>query len=750
MNEEAFMNGRVSHGFREMVLMLLSASIAVMLLYTTAAYANDGDSLAAESIALTPQTNGIKCEWGNVTKGEVTWNALAKTITLNNATIKLGDKDDGIHIDGSSLDTLPTVTLKLVGTNTIVGNNQSLSSGIYAEVKRLIIIGPGTLNIKCAGCFQGICVDGTLDAQSGAVTIYGAKYGIDTLGGVTLAGSRITINNTRTSGIDSGDTVSLKRGTLSVNGAKGDAISSFGDVVVSGASVSMLHCSETGIHANESAVNVKSGKLVISDCKRGVCSDEGFSMTGGSVSVTRAKSSAIVALNGKAEISKGSVTAKCTSTNEYAIRASKGVMNKPSCLKAIVGLLDKGASFAVNNNTYVMAGDGNVILKSYGATSTKPEVNEVKFGNVNYSVTGIGAKAFATKRGRAITAITLGVPIESIGANAFYGTSRLTKLNIEDFYFDQASLNKKAFSKCGKNGGAGLKVYCEYAFDTKDAKKTLTKAGLSPKATFFPQVSAKKILEKATDNWIYYFRYLDDDKTQAVAITATDEHPDNAPSVYEEGQVWFVANGKATELFGSDFIGCYKGATKLYPVKGGHIFVVEESYVMTSSSTAWFIRDNKAIELPNVGGNLTMTGKNEFTASHSTHDPFRSYKRYYYHWNGKKLIEYGGKKMTETQLKHAKNGSKCLKIIAKLGKIGPIYYRSNGIINVNYNNGNAYSNVTLKFKAGKVTYAKVNTFGKRAIDRATDAGKYQKRNPDNVGRVAVSYPKSLPSKLRKH
>jgi len=152
----------------------------------------------------------------------------------------------------------------------------------------------------------------------------------------------------------------------------------------------------------------------------------------------------------------------------------------------------------------------------------------------------------------------------------------------------------------------------------------------------------------------------------------------------------------------------------LYSAKNGKLFVVEDATAVTSGKlVAWFIGQGKVKRLADVGGNLTKTGANQFVACRSAYAPAHSWKNYCFHWDGGKIVEYGGKKMSITHLKRARNGVRVIKAIrCKLGAITTIYYRSNGIINVNYKDstghGSRYDNVTLKYRSGTVTYAKVN------------------------------------------
>ena len=75
----------------------------------------------------------------------------------------------------------------------------------------------------------------------------------------------------------------------------------------------------------------------------------------------------------------------------------------------------------------------------------------------------------------------------------------------------------------------------------------------------------------------------------------------------------------------------------------------------------------------------------EFSFSHSSYDTGHTFKRYYMYWNGNGFTEYGGLRISEAQLRAVEGASRWLdEIIASGGVIGDIFYRENGIVNINY------------------------------------------------------------------
>lgn len=146
----------------------------------------------------------------------------------------------------------------------------------------------------------------------------------------------------------------------------------------------------------------------------------------------------------------------------------------------------KGTTFVVGGNTYRIDEfdqkdqEGDVTLTSYGAKSTKPTINTVRYHGIVFEVETIGRKAFNTTRGRKVTSITLGKEVDRVQAKAFYGTKRLKVINMSAsdivdlekvkgaWTIDEIDAAKQAFTgagaskltiRCGKKSKAYQKVY---------------------------------------------------------------------------------------------------------------------------------------------------------------------------------------------------------------------------------------------------------------------------------------------------
>jgi hypothetical protein len=90
-----------------------------------------------------------------------------------------------------------------------------------------------------------------------------------------------------------------------------------------------------------------------------------------------------------------------------------------------------------------------------------------------------------------------------------------------------------------------------------------------------------------------------------------------------------------------------------------------------------------------------------------------TYKRYYLYWTGTGFKEYGGVAISENKLSEYAGASEFLALIRQNGgRITEIYYRANGIININYRyNEASYSydcaNFTLKVSGSSVVPAEI-------------------------------------------
>lgn len=87
----------------------------------------------------------------------------------------------------------------------------------------------------------------------------------------------------------------------------------------------------------------------------------------------------------------------------------------------------------------------------------------------------------------------------------------------------------------------------------------------------------------------------------------------------------------------------------------------------STSSSAYFFGKNRAEELRNIYSGIQFQGKNKFTQVQDIFDGMydsgigdfigHTYKQYWFYWNGKEMVEYGGIEISKKQLKQKKGGS---------------------------------------------------------------------------------------------
>ncbi len=97
---------------------------------------------------------------------------------------------------------------------------------------------------------------------------------------------------------------------------------------------------------------------------------------------------------------------------------------------------------------------------------------EVTFDGVNYQVTGIAPKAFANNK--ALTNVTIGTGVTTIGKEIFKGCKKLKSINVKTAKLTAKSVKGKAFKGIKSN----VKVKVPKSKKT-DYKKLFRKKGLS-------------------------------------------------------------------------------------------------------------------------------------------------------------------------------------------------------------------------------------------------------------------------------
>lgn len=154
----------------------------------------------------------------------------------------------------------------------------------------------------------------------------------------------------------------------------------------------------------------------------------------------------------------------------------------------------------------------------------------------------------------------------------------------------------------------------------------------------------------------------------------------------------------------------YTQCNSFYKLSNVTMFKTEEGYGGSGSvSHAWIVKDSsKVFNVDNTGEQLAKADDDDFFIHPSEYDigldgGGHTRKPYYLHWNGEAFEEYGGIKISEEDLCKAKGGKAIIdKIKNDENIIGDIFYRKNGIVNINYHNDSENMYATLSYNNGSV------------------------------------------------
>jgi hypothetical protein len=236
---------------------------------------------------------------------------------------------------------------------------------------------------------------------------------------------------------------------------------------------------------------------------------------------------------------------------------------------------------------------------------------------------------------------------------------------------------------------------------------------------------------------VYYTDYDSDGSKEAFIITEKSE---------DLQTVWFSSE-KETKSLVSRWIRIGKGQGICKVSAKQKLFVAEGSGGGSGSwSYCYYVKQGRACQVKKSGNGLTQTSGKEFTIYPSYFDSNlwegnltgHTYKAYYLHWTGTKFEQYAGKEISQNTVKKYAGGANYLKKIRKAGyKIDKIFYRGNGIININVSEhqddyGTNYDNVTLKVKGKKVKLVVVYKEGKDIVRKSSYGGIYESK-----GRVST-------------
>lgn len=246
----------------------------------------------------------------------------------------------------------------------------------------------------------------------------------------------------------------------------------------------------------------------------------------------------------------------------------------------------------------------------------------------------------------------------------------------------------------------------------------------------------EQVKKKTTDkvDQVYCTDYDYDGRQEAFIITVKSE---------DDQTLWFSSDQEVKKI-ATSVIWVDKAAQGICQVSPKQkIFVAEGSGGGSGSwSYCCYVKNGRAVLVKRAGEWLAHYSGKNFTIYQSAFDAMydkdgkfylgHTWKEYYLRWTGTKFVEYEGRKISRKQLEGYKGAGKYLRQAEKLGyRIGKIFYRKNGIINVNVSKKDKkggdidYENFTLNVKGKKVSLRICNKKGKNILERSSYHGIYK-------------------------
>lgn len=217
-----------------------------------------------------------------------------------------------------------------------------------------------------------------------------------------------------------------------------------------------------------------------------------------------------------------------------------------------------------------------------------------------------------------------------------------------------------------------------------------------------------------------------------------------------EYQLWFASKKQVKKIkldtnF-KEYIGVFWAGSGICKVSDKQKLFVAEGELIDGGGSSWsyclYVKNGKAVKveqkrlqsLHHSSGKQFAFYPLEYDSAYDGISTLgRTEKKYYLKWTGTRFQEYIGEQISLKQLKKYQGAENYIKQIKKLNyKIGKIYYRKNGIININViekgkDGWENYENVTLKVKGKKAALVEVDKKGTNIIEKSSYNGIYKAR-----------------------
>jgi len=207
------------------------------------------------------------------------------------------------------------------------------------------------------------------------------------------------------------------------------------------------------------------------------------------------------------------------------------------------------------------------------------------------------------------------------------------------------------------------------------------------------EAALRALLEAEIKQQILDFKYDDydgDGTFEAFAFMGEAQNPEEDEGY--RGEIWFVNEQGAQQLEEASRHSIYWGLLDVL-VFGERKFAAATTFGQTGGLVnVWGVKDGEPY-LEKISGNgysLEQIDDTNLLLWQTTLDfgyydgilMGRTYKPYWFYWDGESFREYGGTKITKEQLRKCDGAAEILDGI--YGIVGDIFYRGNGIININH------------------------------------------------------------------
>ena len=293
----------------------------------------------------------------------------------------------------------------------------------------------------------------------------------------------------------------------------------------------------------------------------------------------------------------------------------------------------------------------------------------------------------------------------------------------------------------------------------QDITKRTSQANTKPSAD---EPTLRKLLQSRIDeeDEILSFDYLDydgDGGNEAFAFVGKETGDTEGGPPYL-GELWFVDADGAEMMVSREETNGYYDISRIYTF-GTHAVVTLSKFYQTGDlALVWAVKDGKPYEetgISSKGGTFARLDANDFAMWHDTYDlsfdgTGHTYKWYWFYWDEQSASfkEYGGRVIEYGQFLKCKGAQAVLDAIdAADCAVREIFYRDNGIININYVDyeDETNHNATLRLKGDTVTLqaAQAGVAGEAtdSLEDSDQGGVYAKALLPDI----AAYPSKLPA-----